>query len=80
MLRFVVGRALLWSLMGAAIGAFGAIGLVGLIQTQLFGMDGGELWAYSLPFTIVTAMAVVAAYPVARRAAKLDPIEILREG
>jgi len=79
-LRFVLSRALLWSVIGAAVGVAVAAGLIDLVQSQLFGMGGREPWAYALSLALVGSMAVAAAYPVARRAARTDPIAILREG
>jgi putative ABC transport system permease protein len=76
--RMVVGRGLLLTMIGLMVGLAGALGTGKLLQRFLFGVTPAD------PATIVGAAAVMmmaallACYAPARRAATSDPIAVLR--
>ena len=78
-LNLVVGRALRLAAGGVAAGMLGAAALLRFLKTLLFGIepyDAGTLIAVAM---LLTAVAMLAAWLPARRAARIDPIEALRE-
>ena len=76
--RHVLGRSLLQSAAGAALGLLGAIALTRLLAVPLFGSEP----TYSATFATATAFLLLAAaggaWLPARRAARTDPMAALR--
>lgn len=78
-LGLVVRDGLRLGLMGIGVGLIGAFGATRLLSTQLFGVKATDPWIFSTVALVLAAMAVLAAYIPARRAARVDPITVLRE-
>ena len=74
----VVGRGARLVIGGATAGIAGALALTGLIQSLLYGIGPRDPWTFLAAAAVLLAVALVAAYLPARRAARLDPIEALR--
>ena len=77
-LWMVLGEALAWVGIGAAIGLAATLALGRLVSSLLFGLDPVDPTTILAAAATLAAAAVVAAYWPARRAAKLDPLTALR--
>jgi predicted permease len=76
--RLFVGRALLWSGMGAATGLIAAAALSRLMTALLFEVSPMDPLTYSIVGVGILAAAAVASYLPARRVTRVDPSEALR--
>lgn len=65
---------------GLALGLAGAIWAARFIETLLFELDARDPWTIAGAVGVLTLVGVVAAWVPARRAARLDPARVLREG
>ena len=77
-LKLIVGKGLLLTLIGIGLGLLGALAITRVMQSLLFGIsatDGVTFTAVALMLTVVGLLA--AAIP-ARRATKVDPLVALR--
>jgi putative ABC transport system permease protein len=77
-LRMVVGQGLRLALIGVAIGIPGALGLSRFLSNLLYGVKPTDPLTFTAVSLILTAVALLACYIPARRAAKVDPIVALR--
>ena len=75
----VLRQALAVAAIGAAIGGLVAIAAVPVIQSQLFGVPGLDVATLGGSAALLTAAMLVASLLPAWRAARLDPIAVLRE-
>ena len=64
---------------GLAIGVGLSLWLGRFVDTLLFQLEPWDPWTIALAATILTIVAIAAASLPARRAARLDPVEVLRE-
>jgi putative ABC transport system permease protein len=78
-LRQVLGETLRLLTIGLVIGAITAQLLTRLISSLLFGVGSSDLPTHLLVFAVLGAVAMLASYLPARRAAAVDPIGALRE-
>jgi predicted permease len=76
--RLVVGEALRVAIAGVAFGVLVAFGFVRYLSTFLYGMTPYDLPTFIVVTAVVLAVAIVASLVPARRAARVDPIRILR--
>ncbi len=77
-LRLMVNSSMLWVLVGLAVGVAGSAGLMRLLTGMLYGvrpLDPAVLGGVS---ALLAAVALVASYLPARRAAHIDPVVALR--
>ena len=77
-LRLVVQRGLLLTLIGVAIGLTGAFWLTDLITSQLYGVTATDPVTFVAVSLLLIGVALLACYLPARRAAKVDPMTALR--
>jgi predicted permease len=77
-LRMVVGQGLRLALIGTAIGIAGALALTRFLSSLLYDVKPTDPLTFIAVSLILIAVALVACYIPARRAAKVDPMVALR--
>ncbi len=77
-LRLIVGHGVLLGGIGIAIGLAGALGVTRFLRTMLFGVSPFDPLSFIGVSLTLTAIALLASYIPARRAARVDPVEALR--
>ncbi len=77
--RMVMGRSLLITAIGIALGVGGAYYLTQFMASMLFGVDPLDPLTFVAVIATLLAVASIAAYLPARRAARVDPLEALRQ-
>lgn len=77
-LWLVVGKGLRLSLIGAVVGLLGAFGLARLLASILPGLPPANPWLLVVVTGTLVSIAALAALIPARRAARVDPMEALR--
>jgi putative ABC transport system permease protein len=77
-LKLVVGQGMMLVLMGVAVGLAGAFALTRLMSSMLFGVSATDPVTFIIIMALLAAVALLACYIPARRAAKVDPMEGLR--
>jgi putative ABC transport system permease protein len=63
---------------GLAAGSFGAFAASRFVESELFGVKAKDPVAFALAILLLTAVALLAGYLPARRAASVDPMKALR--
>jgi len=76
--RLVFGHALRVTLVGGIMGGAAALALATVARSMLFGIEGLEPGVIALSVAIVTTVALIAAVFPAIRAARVDPMTVLR--
>ena len=75
----MVMRQGLWrTAVGLGLGLVGAVLLSRFMASMLFGLTATDPWAYVSVSLLLAAVASLASYLPARRAAMIDPIQALR--
>jgi putative ABC transport system permease protein len=77
-LRRVLLHGLALALSGVAIGTIAALGLTRLLRTLLYGIGPADPVTFVTVAAVLVAVAALAAYLPARRAASIDPMSALR--
>jgi predicted permease len=77
-LRLVLRQGATLALIGIAIGALAALGLTRLIAGLLYGVSASDPIAFLGVMVLLAVVAVLASLVPARRAAKVDPMTVLR--
>jgi putative ABC transport system permease protein len=77
-LKFVVGRGLKLALSGVAVGIAGALALTRFLASILYGVTPTDPLTFVAVSLVLLAVALLACYIPARRAAKVDPMVALR--
>ena len=75
----VISDCLLMILIGIGAGAAGGVGLARFVSTLLFEVKAMDLWSLSLPLGALLLTSAIALLPAVLRAARVDPIQVLRE-
>ena len=74
----VIGDSLRLVLTGATIGLVGAYWMVRVVEERLYGVTSHDPVSFIAGVVVLAAVALIAAWAPARRAAKVDPIQALR--
>ena len=78
-LRLVLSDGLRLGMVGIVIGVFGSIGAAALLSSQLYGVKATDPWTFTFAALLLMFVAAAAGYMPARRAARVDPINVLRD-
>jgi predicted permease len=77
-LRLFVGRAIKLIVAGLAVGLAGALAAGRLVGSFLYGVEPADASTIAAAVVLLMAVALLASYFPARRAAKVDPVVVLR--
>jgi predicted permease len=77
--RLVVGQGLRLTGFGLGLGAVAALGMTKLMSALLYGVGATDMKTYAAVSLLLGAIAAIACFVPARRAALVDPIIALRE-
>jgi ABC-type antimicrobial peptide transport system permease subunit len=75
----VVGQGLRLAALGIGIGLAAALGLTRVMQSMLVGVSATDPLTFVVITALFIAVAALACWIPARRAARLDPLAALRE-
>ncbi len=78
-LRLIVGEGLRVAVAGVVIGLAAAFALSRVMRSLLYGVQPWDPLSFALAASLLLAVAFLACWVPARRAARLDPIEALRD-
>jgi putative ABC transport system permease protein len=74
----ILRQALAVTAAGGAVGLIGAFLLVTLVGTLLYGVQAHDALTFAVVPVVILVTAALAAVAPARRAAKIDPLEMLK--
>jgi ABC-type antimicrobial peptide transport system permease subunit len=77
-LRLVVSQSIRLAAIGVAIGFAGAMAGTRLMQSMLFGVSPTDPVVLILVPIMLVSIAAIASFAPARRASRVDPVEVLR--
>jgi putative ABC transport system permease protein len=78
-LRLIVGHGALLAAAGIGIGLAGAFGVTRFLRSMLYGVSPFDPVSFVVVTLVLSGIAFLASYLPARRAARVDPIEALRQ-
>ena len=76
--RLVLGQGFRLTMVGLAVGLIGAVALSRVIESLLYETAPRHPGVYIATSVLVLAVALIASFGPARRAAKSDPLAVLR--
>jgi putative ABC transport system permease protein len=76
--RLVMRQGLALAILGIAIGLAGSYFLTTLMKSLLYEVSATDIWTYAACGFLFVAVALIASYVPARRAARCDPCDALR--
>ena len=77
-LKLIVGKGFVLTLIGIGIGLVGAFGITRVMQALLFGISATDWLTFTAVATLLALVGLLAAAIPARRATKVDPLIALR--
>jgi len=77
-LRLIVGQGMTLALIGIVAGLVAALGLTHLMSNLLYGVSAADPATFVMISLLLTAVALLASYLPARRAARVEPMVALR--
>ncbi len=77
-LRLIVSQGMRMVLLGMALGLMGAFALTRVLSSLLLGVGATDLITFSGVTLLLVTVALLACYIPARRAARVDPLVVLR--
>ncbi len=77
-LKLIVGKGMLLTVIGIALGLLGAFGITRVMQALLFDVSATDWVTFTAVATLLALVGLLAAAIPARRATKVDPLEALR--
>jgi len=77
--RLVLGHAARWTLAGAALGVAGSWFASRWLEAMLFHVSARDPWMLAAAVAALLATAMLAAWAPSRRAARVDPMQALRQ-
>jgi ABC-type antimicrobial peptide transport system permease subunit len=77
-IRLILGRSLMLTSMGVAIGLAGAFAVTRLAASLLYGVSATDPWIFATVSAILVAVSLVATAVPAGRAMRVDPMVTLR--
>lgn len=78
LIRMVVGKGLLLTTIGVAIGLAGAVAVSRALESLVFGVSTTDPLTFVVVSLLLAAVAIAACYLPARKAAAADPLVALR--
>ena len=76
--RLVMRQGILAAFVGVVVGVAGSLGLTRVMQSLLYDVSATDAGTFTVSAVVFLTVAVVASYIPARRAARLNPSEIIR--
>lgn len=77
-LKLIVGKGLMLTLIGIGLGLLGALGITRVMQTLLFGVSATDWLTFTAVAILLALVGLLATAIPARRATKVDPLVALR--
>ena len=78
LVALVVSGGMAWVALGLAVGSVAALGTTRLLSSVLFGISPSDPITAVGALSVLAAVAMLACYLPARRAARIDPLDVLR--
>jgi ABC-type antimicrobial peptide transport system permease subunit len=78
-LRLIVGHGAFLGAIGIAIGLVGALSVTRFLRTLLFGVTPFDPVSFVAVSALLSAIALIASFVPALRAARVDPVDALRQ-
>ena len=77
--RLVLRGAARWTVAGVVVGVIGSLFAVRMLKALLFQVPAKDPWTLAVALTVLSGVALLAAWIPSRRAARLDPTQALHQ-